>query len=101
MAITTGDYLLCLSSSVFAAFKIQVSIPPSPWPPDVFFYHPRTLGWLGLQPCSPAQAQHSKELPNSKPQLLRNGLGWGLSIGASSNILFMGISRKNCRHKWE
>ena len=30
MAITTGDYLLCLSSSVFAAFKIQVSIPPPP-----------------------------------------------------------------------
>lgn len=49
--------------------------------------------------------QHSKVLPNSKLILLRNGLEWGLSRGASCNwqehIPSMGISRKNLSQKQE
>lgn len=94
-----------LSFCVWAYLYFAAFYNILPLPSNVSLHNPRTLRWLSLQLCSPALAQHSKELPNSKLRLLRNGLGWGFSTGASSNwqthILFMGMSRKSRSQKWE
>lgn len=54
-----------------------------PLPLRCLFPHSRVSGLPNPAALLPSWGPHSKELPNSKLKLLRNGLGWGLSRGAS------------------